>query len=170
MKRWIFIIFLGVAGGLLFRQIAVEGIVIATPSMDPTLPVGTQFFVDKISTFFRSPKRQEIILFTSPVDEDKEVIKRVIGLPGDRIEIKEKKVLIDGQPLDEPYTQYLRKTEKLVGDNIPEMVIPKDNYYVMGDNRDESKDSSSWKDPDTDEPIYFIHKNAIKGRLMNVLE
>ena len=170
MKRWIFLITLGVLGGLLFRQCGIEGIYIATPSMEPTLPVGTRYFVDKFTTIFRAPKRREIIVFPSPVEEDKDLVKRVIGLPGETIQIKDKMVLINGQPLDEPYVKFKRKEEILLGDNIPEMKIPEDSYFVMGDNRDESGDSATWKDSKTGDPIYFISKKQIKARLMNVLK
>ena len=170
MKRWLFLIALGVGGGLIFRQIAYEGIYVATPSMEPTLPVNTNYIVDKLSFYFRRPKRAEIIVFPSPVDEGKDLIKRVIGIPGDRIRIKDKIVLINGRELKEPYARHTRGDEILMGDNIPEIKIPEDSYFVMGDNRDESGDSATWKKPGTDEPLYFIHEGRIKGRLMNVLE
>ena len=170
MKRWLFLILLGVGGGFLFREFAFEGIYVATPSMEPTLPVGTHYFADKFSFFFRAPRRGEIVVFASPVEEGKDLVKRTIGLPGETIGIKDKTVYINGQALAEPYVKYKRKNEILVGDNIPEMKIPEDSFFVLGDNRDESGDSATWKDPKTGEPIYFIQKEKIKGRLMNVLE
>lgn len=170
MKRWLFLISLGVAGGLILRFIAFEGIYVASPSMEPTLPVEMHFMVDKVSFLFRSPRRGEIVTLASPVGEDKELIKRVIGLPGETIGMKDKIVTINGEALFEPYAIHKRKNEVLVGDNISEMKIPENSYFVLGDNRDESKDSTTWKDPVTEEPIYFVHESNIKGRLMNVLE
>jgi signal peptidase I len=170
MKRWIFLITLGLAGGLLFRQVGFEGIYVATPSMEPTLPVGTHYFADKFTFFFRSPRRGEIVVFASPVEEGKDLIKRTIGLPGETIRIKDKTVYINGRSLSEPYVKYKRKTEILVGDNIAEIKIPDDSFFVLGDNRDESGDSATWKDPKSGEPIYFIPQGRIKGRLLNVLE
>lgn len=170
MKRWLFLIALGVGGGLLFRSFAFEGIYIASPSMEPTLPVGTHFFVDKLSFFFRNPHRGEIVELISPIETEKGLVKRVIGLPGETIAIKDKKVYINGQMLNEPYAFYKRKDEILVGDNLAEMKIPEDCYFVLGDNRDESKDSATWKDLKTGQPVYFVHQEEIKGRLMNVLE
>ena len=170
MKRWIFLIALGGTGAAILRSFGFEGIYIATPSMEPTIPVGTSFFVDKISFIFRNPRRSEIIVLASPVEETKDLVKRVIGLPGETISIKEKHVYIGGQEIREPYAKYTRKDEILAGDNLPEMKIPKDSFFVMGDNRDESNDSASWRDPKTHERIYFMKKEQIKGRLMNVLE
>jgi len=82
MKRWLFLISLGVVGGLLLRWLLFEGIYVATPSMEPTLPVGAHYFVDKASHYFKPPQRGEIIVFPSPVAKDKDLIKRVVGLPG----------------------------------------------------------------------------------------
>ena len=170
MKRWLFLISPGLAGGLLFRQFAFEGIYIATSSMEPALPVGTHYFADKFSFFFRDPGRGEIIEFSSPVEEGKDLVKGVIGLPGETIRVNDKRVYINGQILQEPYAKYKRKDEALVGDNIPEMKIPGGSYFVLGDNRDESGDSATWKDPKTGQPVYFVQKEKIKGRLMNVRE
>lgn len=169
MKRWLFLISLGVAGAWVVRSFFFEGIYIATPSMEPALLVGTNVFVDKLTPFFRSFERKEIIVFTPPVPTGKEMVKRIVGLPGETIAIKEKKVFINGQLLNEPYVQFKRKDEILVGDNIPEMKIPDDSYFVMGDNRDESGDSRDWINS-AGEHLYFIHKKDIKGRLMNTLE
>lgn len=170
MKRWFFLIALGVAGAAILRAYGFEGIYVASPSMEPALPVGTSFFVDKVSFIFRNPKRSEIIVFASPVEESKDLIKRVIGLPGETIALKNKKVLINGRELNEPYAKYTRKDETLSGDNMPELKIPEDSFFVMGDNRDESQDSTSWKNSKNGDAIHFLKKDRIKGRLMNVLE
>ncbi|OGR56005.1 MAG: signal peptidase I [Elusimicrobia bacterium RIFCSPLOWO2_02_FULL_39_32] len=170
MKRFLYLILLGVGGALLLRSYGIEGIYVATPSMEPTLPVGTHYFVDKLSFFFRSPKHGEIIVFVSPVNPDKDLIKRVIGCPKETIAIEKKKVFLNHEPLNEPYARYTRKDEILVGDNIPDIEIPEDSYFVMGDNRDESGDSRDWKDPESGEQLYFVHKKLIKGRILNVLE
>lgn len=170
MNRWLFLISLGIAGGLLFRKYGIEGIYVASPSMEPALPVGTHYFLDKFTFNFREPRRGEIIVFASPLEDEKDLIKRVIALPGDTVSIKEKQLYLNGEKLVESYARYTRKDELLVGDNLAEIKVPEHSYFVLGDNRDESKDSSTWKDVKTGENIYFIHANMIKGRLMNVLE
>lgn len=170
MKRWIFLITLGVLSALLFRKYGFEGIYIASPSMETTLPVGTHYFVNKFIYFFRFPQRGEIVVFPSPVGEGIDLVKRIVGLPGETIEIREKKVFINGQPLLEPYAKYKRANEILVGDNLSPVQIPADSYFLMGDNRDESKDSATWKDPKTGNPILFIQRDRIKGKLVGVRE
>lgn len=170
MKRWLYLISIGVAGGLVFRSLFFEGIYVASPSMEPALPVGTHYFLDKITLKLRLPRRGEIVVISSPINENIDLIKRVIGLPGETIFIKDKKVYINDQLLQEPYARYKRKDEVLVGDNIPPMKIPEDSFFVMGDNRDESGDSSSWKDTHSGAPIFFIKRKEIKGRLLNPLE
>lgn len=169
MKRWLFLIALGAAGAWVVRSFFFEGIYIASPSMEPTLPVGMNLFVDKLTPFFKPFKRGEIIVFTPPIPTGKEMVKRIVALPGETIEIKNKAVHINGQPLNEPYARFTRKDEILAGDNISEMLIPEDSYFVMGDNRDESGDSRDWKNG-SGEHLYFIHKRDIKGRLLNTLE
>lgn len=170
MKRLLFLIALGIAGAILFRKYGFEGIYVASPSMEPTLPVGQHYFVDKFSLLFRSPERGEIVVLDSPVEEDKGLIKRVVGLAGETIEIKEKKVYINGQNLNERYAVYKRKGELLEGDNLAPLKIPDECFFVMGDNRDESKDSATWKDDKTGQPVHFVSKEKIRGRLLNVLE
>ncbi len=170
MKRWLFLISIGVFGALFIRKFAVEGIYIATPSMEPTLLVDSNYFMDKVSFVFRKPRRGEIVVFPSPIGEDIDLVKRIVGLPGEKIAIKNKQVFINGQLLPEPYARFKRKDEILVGDNIDEVEIPRESYFVMGDNRDESGDSATWKDSKTGAPVLFIVEATIKGRLMGVLE
>lgn len=169
MKRLLFLVMLGVAGAFIVREVLFEAVYVASPSMEPTLPVGSNYFVNKISPFFRGFKRDEIVVFHSPVDGEKDLIKRVIGLPGETLTIKEKKVFINDQPLNEPYTQFKRKDELLVGDNLGPLQIPEDCYFVMGDNRDESGDSRDWKNA-SGENIPFICKDQIKGILINAID
>jgi len=164
MKRVLYLLFLGILGGLIFRGCFFECIVVPTASMEPTVKKGEVLWVNKFIYHFRKPERGDIIVFKSPV-ENKVLVKRIIGLPGETIEIKNKKVYINGKELKEDYVEYLRKEEILVGDNIPEMVIPDDAYFVMGDNRDYSKDSRDWKDEEGN-PVRFIYFEDIKGKVI----
>jgi signal peptidase I len=136
--------------------------------MEPTLFVGSHYLVNHLVYRFRHPRRGEIVSFVSPVDHKKLFIKRVIAVPGDEIEIRDKKVILNGQPLEEPYTVYKRANEKLDGDNLGPLKVPEDSVFVLGDNRDESFDSTVWKDPQTDQHIYFLPESQIRGRLMQV--
>jgi signal peptidase I len=90
-------------------------------------------------------QRGMIVTFKSPVEMEKEYVKRVIGLPGESIKIINKKVYIDGQPLDEPYTFFKDSNMDVpTRDNLREFKIPENTYFCMGDNRDNSSDSRFW--------------------------
>jgi signal peptidase I len=98
----------------------------------------------------RPIKRGDVIVFKYPVDPTRDFIKRVIGLPGDRLELKRKKVYINGQPLEEPYVQYLTPIPG-EGEQTDDrrvaygpVTVPAGQYFMMGDNRDNSEDSRWW--------------------------
>jgi signal peptidase I len=136
--------------------------------MEPTLEVGSHYWVNRMSYRFRTPERGEIIVFRSPVDSEKGLIKRVIAIPGDEIELKDKKVYLNEKPLEEPYAIYKRATEHLVGDNLGPLKVPEENLFVLGDDRDESEDSTTWTNPKTHERIYFVPFRNIKGKLIQI--
>ncbi|MFP4212512.1 MAG: signal peptidase I [Desulfohalobiaceae bacterium] len=156
----------------LIRSFAVQAFKIPSGSMLPTLKVGDHLLVNKFIYGIRlpfvntlvfpvsEPEFQDIIVFKFPEDESKDFIKRVIGLPGDEIEIRNKQVHRNGQPLVEPY---VRSTSPQTSpgqtsgqnwpphsfnpefrDNLPPVQVPEDKYFVLGDNRDESYDSRFW--------------------------
>ena len=165
MGRLIFLLFLGAMGALLIRTFAFEGIVIATGSMEPALPVGTDIFVNKVVYRVRKPRRGEIVVFPSPV-EKKDLVKRVIAVEGDEVRIRDKAVILNGKTLEEPYVIHTRKDELLKGDNLDVGLVPRDRVFVMGDNRDESGDSRDWLDAKTGEHIFFVPIDRLKGKLV----
>jgi signal peptidase I len=136
--------------------------------MQPTLEVGTHYLVNRWIYRFKAPERGEIIVFTNPVDGEKGFIKRVIAVPGDDVQLKDKKVYLNGSLLEEPFTMHTRAQERLVGDNLGPLKVPADSFFVLGDDRDESYDSTAWKDPKTGAPIYFLPVKNIKGRLIQI--
>ncbi len=97
---------------------------------------------DPTRYLFRAPKRGDVIVFRSPtVPEgapERDFIKRIIGLPGETVEVRDCTVFIDGLPLDEPYIK-----EPPRGTHAPE-TVPPDHYFVLGDNRNNSSDSTNW--------------------------
>ena len=142
----------------------VHPMTVPTPSMEPTILVGDRLLIDKFSFrnsfkpgLFLAPKREiergDIVVFKFPKQPDVLYVKRTIGLPGEQLEIREKTVYIDGEPLDEPYkvhrdpfvfqdnnaSNFFRND--LRRDNSKPIMIPDDSYFVMGDNRDDSADS-----------------------------
>ncbi|MGQ0644905.1 MAG: signal peptidase I [Elusimicrobiota bacterium] len=165
MGRWIFLLALGGAGALLIRGFLLEGIVVASGSMEPTLYVGRHIFVNKMAYRFSPPRRGDIVVFASPV-ENKDLVKRVIAVAGDHVRVERKRVVLNGRLLEEPYVKHTRSGEMLQGDNLDVGVIPPGQVFVLGDNRDQSGDSRDWKDARTGEHIFFIPVERIKGKLM----
>lgn len=169
IKRLFFLTGVAFAITGVLRRYVFDTIYVASASMTPTLEVGTHFLVNRLAYRSKGPERGDIIVFRSPVDHTSGYIKRVIAVPGDQIELRDKKVILNGKHLEEPYTVYKRATESLSGDTIPAMAVPADSVFVLGDNRDESYDSTSWKDTDTGQRIYFLPYSHIKGRLVQFL-
>ncbi len=128
-------------------QAVVQKFGVDGPCMYDSLQNGQQLLVNKVVYKFHEPERGDIVVFYSPNNEDEEYIKRIIGLPGESVEIKEGTVYIhkeDGTvlPLDEPYVTS-PTTQPFKGD-----IIPENEYFVMGDNRNNSSDSRyGWTAP-----------------------
>ena len=118
-------------------QAIIESRVDEGSSMEANLHNGERLIVVKAAYWFGEPQRGDIIIFTHPDDPQRTLVKRVIGLPGEQIEIQDGVVYIDGSPLDEPYIQGTTSP-------LPKTAVPKGYYFVMGDNRQASSDSRSW--------------------------
>ncbi len=112
---------------------------IPSPSMEPTLLVGDRIVVTKYSYWFKEPQRQDIIVFKYPNDTSINYVKRIIGLAGETVTIKDSKVYINGALLEEVYIP-----QELKYENYGPVVVPEDNYLVLGDNRSGSEDSRVW--------------------------
>ena len=156
---------------------------IPSASMEPTLLVGDFLLVDKKSPHIFPPtsviRRGDPIVFHFPVDSSLHLVKRVIGLPGDRLRLHEGHVYIDGNLLSEPYAVYRPASPDSYRDEFPrlvsadpgvnsrwwiemhslvsqgELTIPPDSYFVLGDNRNDSEDSRYWG---------FVPRSAIVGK------
>lgn len=124
------VLFVGV--NLVSARIRVDG-----ESMEPTLQTGEYVIINRLSYKFGSPQRGDIIVFHFPRDPREEYIKRVIGLPGDQVEVKNGTVYINGQALDESYLDV--KT-----DYAGSWKVPEGQLFVLGDNRNNSSDSHDW--------------------------
>jgi signal peptidase I len=153
---------------MIIRAFFIQAFKIPSGSMLDTLQIGDHLLVNKIvygvkvpfthMVFFpiSDPERGDIIVFEFPEDPGKDFIKRIVGVPGDTIEVRKKVVYRNGEPLDEPYAQYTDPhTFRAPRDNMGPVKVPEDKFFVMGDNRDESYDSRFWG---------FVDRGAIKGR------
>ncbi|MHB1125505.1 MAG: signal peptidase I [Bacillota bacterium] len=140
IKDWVVSILIAVVISLTIRTYIAEARWIPSGSMEPTLEIGDRIIIDKI--FFKQTgiHRHDVIVFDPPYydAEKKALIKRVIGLPGDEVEVRNGQVLVNGQALIEPY-----EMEKPAVDYGP-VTIPEGMLFVMGDNRNNSMDSRSW--------------------------
>ncbi len=141
--------------------------VLSTNQTGSGVKIGNKYFNVKMKRFFvkKEPKRGEMIVFAFPEDTSKDFIKRCIGLSGDKIEIVDKVLYVNDVKQDEPYVIHtddrIFKKEAFVPsnfikrDNFGPVIVPKDTYFVMGDNRDNSYDSRFWG---------FLDKNYLKGK------
>jgi signal peptidase I len=118
---------------------------ISGDSMLPTIKDGEQIIVEKLTIKSTLPQRGEVLIVRHPQNDSVFIIKRVIGLPGEKIKIEDDSVFINDEKLDEPYLQAGIKTigRSFLGDNT-EYMIPQKNYMVLGDNREDSADSRNW--------------------------
>lgn len=126
-------------------------------SMEPTLYNGDNLIVDKITYRFKDPQRFDIIVFPFQYEEDTYYIKRIIGLPGETVQIDEQgNIYIDGERLQESYGKEVIYSEN-IGRAAEPVVLGEDEYFVMGDNRNNSRDSRM-------DIVGNIHRDQIIGR------
>jgi signal peptidase I len=164
---------------LFIRTFVVQAFKIPTGSMEENLLIGDHLLVNKFifgpsaSAVERavlpmaSLKRGEVVVFKYPEEPDRDFIKRVIGLPGETVELREKKVYINGAPLNEPYVHFLSPprggtefnevTSFDVRERYGPVTVPPNQYFVMGDNRDNSQDSRYWG---------FLPRDLVKGKAL----
>jgi signal peptidase I len=167
-SRLLFLLVLALCIGLFLRAFVVEPVYVASESMEPTLKKDDHLWLDKATYRFRAPARGELIAFRSPAGEKHDSIKRVIAVGGDTVEIKDKKVYVNGSYVNENYTQHKRAGEKLAGDNLEKLEVPESHFFVLGDNRDLSYDSATWKDARTGDRIFFIPQSSISGKIRGI--
>lgn len=158
---------------LALRAVVLEAFKIPSSSMYPTLEIGDHIFVNKFIygyhvpytkgriLAFNTPKRGDIIVFVFPEDPSKDFIKRVVGLPGDLVEIRRKTVHINGAPLAEGHAQFAdgKNSDGFIRgrDNMAPVRVPAGKLFVMGDNRDRSYDSRFWG---------FVDMDAVIGKAL----
>jgi signal peptidase I len=164
---------------LFIRTFVVQAFKIPTGSMEPNLLIGDHLLVNK---FIFAPeasrlerlllpagqiKRGDVVVFKYPEEPDRDYIKRVIGLPGETIELREKRVYVNGVKLEEPYAHYLQAPTQAsdlhevtsfdVRERYGPVTVPPGQLFMMGDNRDNSQDSRYWG---------FLPREYVKGKAL----
>ncbi len=165
-----------------------QAFTIPSESMEQTLLIGDYLLVDKLcygNGFwdrllpYRKIRRGDVVVFHYPVNPAQDFVKRVVALPGDRVRLIDKRVLVNGSPLEERYVQYITGVRNFYRDDFPrtdapdygvdakwwkqmpklvedhQLIVPEGNYFVLGDNRDDSQDSRYWG---------FVPRENIIGR------
>jgi signal peptidase I len=174
LRDWTEALIVAAILALIIRTFVVQAFKIPSGSMEDTLLIGDHLLVSKFiygthiplieAPLFkiRDPQSGDVIVFEFPEDKDKsyfqrrDFIKRVIGTPGDTVEIRNKNVYVNGKRYITP--QAVFKDGNLTSgprDNMPKIKVPPRSYFVMGDNRDRSYDSRFWG---------FVERSAIKGK------
>ena len=151
---WIVYIFVVVGLTYLIITFVGQRTRVSGQSMETTLHDGDNLIVDKISYRFRDPERYDIIVFPYRFENNVFYIKRIIGLPGDTVQIKEGKVFIDGEELGENFGNELMTDPGIAADPIE---LGEDEYFVLGDNRNHSADSRK-------ENVGILHREELLGR------
>ena len=141
---------------MIIRTFIVQAFWIPSGSMIPTLEVGDRVLVAKFWNWFVEPSRGSIYVFRYPQDRERDFVKRVIALPGDKVDIREGVVYVNSRPTEEPYVMNHDKFTLRVGRVFPQVpfTVPEDSYFMMGDNRPNSQDSRFWG---------FVPKSDIHG-------
>jgi signal peptidase I len=164
---------------LFIRTFVVQAFKIPTGSMENNLLIGDHLLVNKFLLGptasrlerallpFGTVRRGDILVFKYPEDPDRDYIKRVIGLPGETVEVRAKTVYINGKGIEEPYVQFLEPpssggefyevTSFDVRERYGPVTVPADQFFMMGDNRDNSADSRYWG---------FLPRDYIKGKAL----
>lgn len=161
-QRIILLVYL-IAHAFLMKTFIVQAFNIPAKSMKPTMLVGDHILTNKYIYNFTDPKRGDIVIFPLPEDPSKIFIKRIIGMDGDTIEIRDKQVFINDEPYHEEYK--VNNDPKIYSsniqprDNLGPITIPDNSLFLMGDNRDFSYDSRYWG---------FIKKPSLKGKAVTI--
>ncbi|XCN75431.1 MAG: signal peptidase I [Candidatus Electrothrix aestuarii] len=156
---------------LFIRTFIIQAFKIPSGSMLETLLIGDHIlvskfiygiknpFTDSVLVPIKTPKRGDIVVFKYPKDPKLDYIKRVIATGGETVEIKDKKIFINGEPIEDPHGEFrdprIHRATEDPRDNFGPITVPEGHIFVMGDNRDNSYDSRFWG---------FVNLNAVRGK------
>ena len=155
LLSWIMTFAIAIAAALLLKHYVIINATVPTGSMENTIMPEDDLLGFRLSYLLSEPERGDIIIFKFPDDESQKFIKRIIGLPGEKVVIRDAKIYINDSevPLEETYL----KEEWVIATGPYEFNIPQDCYLVMGDNRNDSKDARYWDNT-------YVTKDQIIGK------
>ena len=151
LASWLLILVISFSVAIFINEVILINARIVSGSMEDTIMTGDRVMGLRFAYWFSEPQRQDIVIFYSADKSQKTLIKRIIGMPGDTVEIYDGTVYINGEPLEEPYLK-----EEMRGTFGP-YEVPEGCYFMMGDNRNGSGDSRFWADP-------YLKREAILGK------
>ena len=173
---WVEVIVIAVVLALFIDNFIIINATVPSGSMEQTIMTGSRVLGTRFSYWFKDPQRGDIVVFKYPIDEAKgkntKYIKRIIGLPGETVEIREGAVYIDGEKLEETY---INGTWTVRNDGIT-FEVPEDHYLMLGDNRNNSSDARYWaelavkdglaKDPGDEDALsyQYVARKKILGK------
>lgn len=149
---WIIVFAIAFVLALLINRFIIFRVEVPSGSMENTIMTGDKVVTFRLSYLFSDPKRGDIVVFPFPDDEEVDYIKRIIGLPGDTIEIRKGVLYINDDPYEEDYLK-----EPMDEEDFGPVTVPEDSYFMMGDNRNSSMDSRAWRNK-------FVKGDKIKGK------
>ena len=150
---WAKMIVFTVVFAIILNQFVIVNASIPTGSMERSIMTNDRIVAFRLAYMFADPSRFDIVIFRFPDDESRLYVKRIIGMPGETVTIRDGLVYIDNEttPLRDDFIK-----EPVLGDYGP-WLVPEDSYFVLGDNRGNSEDSRGWNNP-------FVHRDNILGR------
>lgn len=151
IMEWIIVIEIAVILAVVLNMFIIVNAIVPTASMETTIMTGDRLFGNRLAYNKKDPQRGDIVIFRFPDDETQLFIKRIIGMPGDTLEMIDGVIFINGEAIDEPYLATIP-----YGDYGP-ITVPEGAYFMMGDNRNNSADSRYWQQP-------FVYRDKILGK------
>ncbi len=164
IKEYVEAVLIALVIAVILRVFVVQAYKVESGSMEPTLEVGDFLFVNKFVYHFGDPKPGDIVVFEYPLNPTKDYIKRVIAVEGQTVEVKDKFLYVDGQRVQDPeYVMHIDSKfmppELSTRDYFGPKQVPPGQLFVLGDNRDDSRDSRFWG---------FVDKTKVKGRALMI--
>lgn len=154
--NWITVLVSALLIALFLTNFVIANSRVPSASMENTIMTKDRIIGFRLSYLFSDPKRGDIIIFRYPDDEEIYFVKRIIGIPGDTVDIIDGKVYLNGssQALDEPYIK-----EPMLPEPAMHFEVPEDGYFCMGDNRNNSSDARRWQNP-------FVYRDKIIAKVL----